>query len=91
MSRIRRLALSTLRLRDSRLCHVMMNSLSVAWRAVQDHGKVLTIAENKQCSTQKSSVKQIGDLAALFPPFREVDENEDQVRKAIEKCARTRC
>jgi hypothetical protein len=57
--------------------HVMMNSLSAAWRADQDHRKVLTIAENMQCSTQKSSVKQIGDLAVLLPPFREVDENED--------------
>ena len=67
-----------------------MNSLSAAWRAVQDHRKVFTIAENKQCSTQKSSVQQIGDLAALLPAFREVDENEDQVRKTIEQCARTR-
>jgi hypothetical protein len=66
----------------------MMNSLSAAWRTVQDHGKVFTIAENKQCSTQKSSVKQIWDLAALFPPER-YPENEDQVRKTIQQTART--
>jgi hypothetical protein len=42
-----------------------------SWRTVQDHGKVFTVAENKQPSTQKSSVEQIWDLAACS---RVVDE-----------------
>jgi NAD(P)-dependent dehydrogenase (short-subunit alcohol dehydrogenase family) len=39
-----------LRLRDSRLCHVMMNSLSAAWRAVQVHRNVFTTSAQEVAS-----------------------------------------